>query len=293
MSFVLVVVVLAAMVLEASVASGMVLARTQQSAASQTCEHSGDDDQHQQPMVDSMLDDGLPSGLTLDILADKSTERWPEFARGLVLTVRRLTLAPEAVSDMRRTEGPLLYYIESGTVGVAINGRAEDYESGGSILIETGQNYLLRNDLSTPAIVLRLALVPPEEETTVSNRGAVAQVLPGDNDLAPESAFIESVLLVEADIPAMKGTTHLFLACLTWADPASDPGVRWYAGPVGFQVLAGQLLVGDVEALSTGESTIFQPEASRRLRAGEPPPILLMFGAIPQDAPIWNPVTAA
>jgi hypothetical protein len=42
-----------------------------------------------------------------------------------------------------------------------------------------------------------------------------------------------------------------------------------------------------------GESTIFQPGASRRLRAGEPPPLLLMFGAIPQDAPIWNPVTAA
>jgi hypothetical protein len=98
---------------------------------------------------------------------------------------------------------------------------------------------------------------------------------------------------VEADIPALKGTTHLFLACLTWADPASDPGFGWYFGPVGLQVLAGQLLMGDVEFLSTRESTIFQPEASRRLQAGEPPPILLMFGAIPQDAPIWNPETAA
>jgi quercetin dioxygenase-like cupin family protein len=293
MRFVLVVVVLAAMALESGGASRLAQARAQERVASQTCERPESDAQRQPLAADSPLPDGLPAGLTLDVLADRSTERWPEFARGLVLTVRQLTLAPGAFSDMRRTEGPLLFYVESGPVAISINGRTEDYEAGSAVLVETGQNYLLRSDAPTPAILLRLALVPPEEETTVSNRGGVAQVRLEGNDVVAESASIQSLLLVSADITVPKGAAHLFLACLTWDDPASDPGSGSYPGPVGFQVLAGKLLVGEGEVLDTGQSTVFPPRTPRRLRAGDPPPILLMFGAIPTDAPLWTPATAA
>jgi quercetin dioxygenase-like cupin family protein len=232
------------------------------------------------------LAEAVPPGLALSILADLPTELWPAYADSLVLTIRRLDLGPGAVTEIRRTQGPLLFFIESGTVGVSVNGRMQSQSAGGATLVETGQHYLLRNEIDEPASVLRLALVPPDEETTVG-RGEIAQVIDVGDEIATSPGAVESRLLLQADVPAMSGTAHLFLACLSWVDPMADPGEVSHPGPVGFLVLDGELLVGESGTLSAGDCTLFPPRSPRWLRAGDPPPTILMFGAAPDDQPLW------
>ncbi|MBA2596539.1 MAG: hypothetical protein H0V00_07935 [Chloroflexia bacterium] len=285
---VLVVMLFTAMVAASGHAVDQTLARTKSGDMPTICQTFAADAQTSSPPIDSTLADGLPPGLALDVLADRATTHWPEFARGLVLTIRQLSLKPDAVSAMRRTEGPLLFYVASGTAGVSVNGQTETYAAGGAVLVETGQNYLLRNDAPDPAILLRLALAPPDEETTVSNKGGVAQVLPGDLEVAADAGAIESLMLATADIPTLDGAAHLFIGCLSWTDPHVEPGVGSYPGPVGLWVLDGRLLVGDAQTLERNETTVFQSEAPRRLRAGDPPPVVLMFGVIPQGEPLWT-----
>ena len=241
-----------------------------------------------QPTVESALGTGMPSGLALTVLADQATEQWPAFADSLVLTIRRLNLVPAAVTEIRRTQGPLLFYVESGSVGLSVNGRMQTQSPGVATLVETGQHYLLRNDSTESATILRLALVPPDEETTVG-RGEIAQVIDGGSEIAASPGSIESRLLLRADVPAMSGRAHLFLACLSWVDPGADLGATSHPGPVGYLVLDGQLLVGDAGILNAGDCTLFPAQSPRRLRAGDPPPTLLMFGAVPDDHPLWIP----
>ena len=245
----------------------------------------------EQSTMESPLGTGAPAGLALTVLADQATEQWPTFADSLVLTVRRLHLIPAAVTEIRRTQGPLLFYVESGSVGLSVNGRMETHSPGVAALVETGQHYLLRNDSTESATILRLALVPPDEETTVG-RGEIAQVIDGGNEIAASPGAIGSRLLLRADVPAMSGQAHLFLACLSWIDPAADFGSTSHPGPVGYLVLDGQLLVGDAGVLNAGDCTLFPAESPRRLRAGDPPPTLLMFGAVPDAHPLWIPVDA-
>jgi quercetin dioxygenase-like cupin family protein len=245
----------------------------------------------QAPTTESTLAAGLPAGIALAVLAEQPSERWPGFVRGLVLTVRHLTLAPGADSTQRRTSGPLLFYVETGTVGISINSRLQPYEQGAAALVETNQYYLLRNDTAAPATVLRLALVPPGEETTVGRRpGEIAVIRGVEEPAGPEP--IDSRLLLSADVPVLAGRTRLFLACLSWTDPAADPGEAAHPGPVGLVVLHGQLLVGETGDLGEGGCVLFQPQAPHRLRAGDPPPVVLVVGAVPEGAQLWSSPTA-
>jgi hypothetical protein len=238
--------------------------------------------------VASVLGEGLPAGLALTVLADQATEQWPTFADSLVLTIRRLDMVPGAVTEIRRTQGPLLFYVESGIVGLSVNGSMQPQSPGVATLVQTGQHYLLRNDANVPATIVRLALVPPDEETTVG-RGDIAQVIDAGDEITVSPGTVESRLLLRADVPTMSGPTHLFLACLTFPALGVDPGEASHPGPVGYLVLDGQLLVGDAGTLNAGDCTLFPTQSPRRLRAGDPPPTLLMFGAVPADQPLWIP----
>jgi quercetin dioxygenase-like cupin family protein len=292
MRAILILVAIVMTVIAAALGAGSLQARAQSADGAVPATCSPGESQAGSGTVASTLGEGLPSGLTLTVLADQATEQWPAFADSLVLTIRRLDLAAGAVTEIRRTEGPLLFHVESGTVGLSVNGRLQPQPPGVATLVQTGQHYLLRNEAPEPATILRLALVPPDEETTVG-RGEIAQVIDAGDEIATSPGTIESQLLLRADVPTMSGPTRLFLACLSWRDPGVDPGATSHPGPVGYLVLDGQLLVGEAGTLNAGACTLFAPQSPRRLRAGDPPPTLLMFGAVPGDQPLWIPADAA
>jgi len=193
---------------------------------------------------------------------------------------------------MRRARGPLLFYVTSGTVSISVNGSMKPHESGDSVLVETDQNYLLRNEATQPADLLRLALLPPGETIRVGNQGGIAEVEPGENVLESEERYFTSEEVVKDEVPGMIGTAHLFLACLSWSDGGAEFGPHPYPGPIGHCVLSGDLLVGDkLQQCSTATSlpNIFQPDQDFRLQAGRTPPTILLFGAIPETDVHSNP----
>ena len=288
-SVILVLIVMAAIIVPAGGSGRHALAQSTANVSATTCELAGSQaGAIDQSVAGSPLGEGVPAGMALAVLADRPAEQWPAFADNLVMTIRRLNLAPGAVTEIRRTQGPLLFYVESGNVGLSINGRMQPQAPGAATLVETGQHYLLRNDPNESASILRLALVPPDEETTV-NRGGIAQVIDAGQEIAMSPGAVESQMLLRADVSAVSGATRLFFACLTWTDASADPGEASHPGPVGFLVLDGQLLVGETGALGAGDCTFFSPQAPRRLRAGDPSPTVLMFGVLPGGERLWNP----
>ena len=240
------------------------------------------------PAIESALSAELPAGLSLRMLADMATDQWPPFASGLVMTVRYLTLDPGVRAAPRQTQGPLLFFIETGSVEFSINGRPQVFDQGSSVLIERGQNYQLRNDDPVgPATLLRLQIVPPGKETQVS-RGDIADVRDGEQAFSPGPPFIRSRLLLTADLPVVEGRTHLILGCLTWADLAADTGDASHPGSIGLLVLDGQLLVGESGSVAAGQCIVYQPQVPHRLRAGTTPPVILMAGAVADGLPFWG-----
>jgi quercetin dioxygenase-like cupin family protein len=233
----------------------------------------------------------LPRGLSLVVLTNQSPTSWPRYARGLVMTVRQLTLDPDVVSEMRITQGPLLFYVEGGTVGISINSRMAYYEPGSAVLVELGQHYLLRNDSAESVRLVRVQLTPPETETTVA-RSDPAAAHGVERAAVPGPPFLASRLLLTTPAPAMREGTRLVLACLTWADPAVEARDIAHPGPVALLVLAGQLLVGETGIRATGDCVVYQAGDVHRLRAGDPPPVVLMIGAIPAGSELWRGASA-
>ena len=221
------------------------------------------------------------------VLADQQTEDWPLRASGLILTLRHLDLDPGAASESRRAEGPLLFYVETGSVGISINSQMAYFEAGASVLVQRSQRYVLRNASEAPASLLRVQVVPPGEETEVSY-GEPVDVRREDRESPPGPPFIDSRLLLTGEIPAIEGRTHLILGCVSWSDPAADPGDVAHPGPVGYLVLRGQMLVGETGSRGAGECVVFQAQVPHRLRAGEPPPVVLVVAAMPDGAQLWG-----
>ncbi len=44
---------------------------------------------------------------------------------------------------------------------------------------------------------------------------------------------------------------------------------------------------------SAGDCVVLQAQEAHHLRAGDPPPVVLLVGAIPAGAELWNPESAA
>ena len=230
---------------------------------------------------------GLPAGLSFVTLGDLTVEEWPPRASGLILTLRHLVLDPEVASESRRAAGPIVFYVAEGSVGISINSQLSFFEPGAAVLVQAGQRYVLRNASMSPARVLRIQVVPPGEETQVAF-GEPVQVHEVDLASPPGPPHIDSHLLMTAEIPAIEGRTHLTLGCLTWDEPSADSGDLVSLGPVGYVVLQGQMLVGEVGSRNPGDCVMFQAHVPHRLRSGESSPTVLVVAAMPDGAALWN-----
>jgi quercetin dioxygenase-like cupin family protein len=262
----------------------------------------------QEPVLGSSVTTGVPSGLSLTMLAEIPAAKWPKYSSGLVLTAHQVTLEPQASMAMSRRKGPRLLYVEAGTIAVSINSQAQPHGVGSGVLVETDQNYLIRNETAENAAVVSLEVDPSIANENVGY-GDIAQLqpdnppaalgppaeplLPGDEgEPTRELPVIISHRLLTAAILPQTERAPLFLACLSWSDPAFDTGELFHPGPVGLLVLQGELRVGDSARLGVGECVVFQPHERYRLRASDPSPVVLMAGIAPAETPFWNDAAA-
>lgn len=231
----------------------------------------------------------LANGLDLAILTDTATDAWPRTARGLTLTLRLLLVEAGAASETRITEGPLLYFVEQGVVGISINSRLSTYSAGDVALVGNRQRYTLQNDGDATARLLRVQIVKPGDETSVgADWGASANVTTIEKESPPGPPSIRTRLLLSGEIPKIDGSQRVIFGCLIWRAAQAETGPVVHSGPVAFLVLRGEMLVNDIGHRKSGDCTGFQAGVSHRLRAGADLPVVLLVAVIPDDGPWWG-----
>ena len=236
------------------------------------------------PVAD--LTSGLPAGMALRLLAEGTVNQLPR--QNLVLVVRAVTVQPGAASEVDRTRGALLYVVTAGVADIAINGTPETYVAGSSVLVAPDQFYGLINPGDEPVALLRLSIEPSGQETEVSV-GDPLSVTHEDGEVdAVSPERIVSRVVMRAEVGRLpEGTVRLFLGCMAWEDPGADSGELRQPSSVGLVVLKGQLRLGESDVINAGRCLQFRPQAAHRLQSGTPPPMLLIFGAIPSGQHLW------
>jgi hypothetical protein len=219
----------------------------------------------------------LPAGIEVTALAACPALELPEGTE-FNLAIERVTLNADVESKTRRTAGPVLYWVEVGTVDVFRNGRNQTLVPGESLLVERNTLVKLRNESGESAQVLLVGLLPPKGQlpiTAASDAPYTWNPLPEEHELIAH----EELLVSGAGIVAREETL-LFAACLNWTDAAAEMAERSYPGPVGVWVLRGQAVVNGSEQLSEGGNVLTGAYSPLRVQAGEQVPAVLMFGAL-------------
>jgi quercetin dioxygenase-like cupin family protein len=233
--------------------------------------------------ADEWLTDGLPSGVEAVPLANEVTGELPEPPANLKLT--RILLEPEFGTTTRPAVGPVLFYLVSGQVTVAVEGEAMRLGPGDSVFAELGDDYAVVNRGRDVATLLRLAVVPPDSwDQPVINSTHPVELL-----TTPPAGLAVSSLLVQDTVNLLQGAeSRLFVACLRVSRAGADLGVHFLPGPVGLRVESGRLELDDNILLGETGCAVFQAETVHGLRADDPPPTALVFGAIPADQNLWG-----
>jgi quercetin dioxygenase-like cupin family protein len=216
------------------------------------------------------------------VLALGRADRLPNPPARLQLT--RLALAPGAGSDTFTAAGPILFYAVEGTTTVYVRGQPTSVGPGASALVQLGQLYALANGGAMPATLLRLAVAPRDASDVPVGNVIHETPIPR----TPVSGPPTSAQLVRGDLVEVPpAPSSLFLACLRWEAAEADLGYRRHPGPVGLRVEQGALLVDEGVTLPEAGCALFQRDGPHRLRAGDPLPVLLLFGAVPEGQDLW------
>ena len=229
----------------------------------------------------------VQSGIAVSALAHHSTVQLPE-GTDFVLSLDRLTLTPGTEMKSRRIAGPTLFLVEEGTVAVIDSGHARQpagrpgFEPGESVLVDQNRLVKLQNNGNEPGSVLLLGLLPPEGQFPIGAFGAPAHIwIP----FPEEREQLTHRQMLSGEISGLaREETLLFAACLHWTDSASEMTPMNYPGPVGFLVLRGQAVVNETEHIGAGSCWLSPGFTPLRIRAGEPAPDILLFGALRTSA---------
>jgi hypothetical protein len=229
----------------------------------------------------------VPAGITVTMLAHHPAQQLPEGTQ-FVLSLDSLTLAARDETKQRHTVGPTLFLVEHGSIAVVDSGRVQQLSGrpapgpGESVLVERHRVVWLQNTGDEPGSVLLLGLLPPEGQVPIGPVGAPANIwIP----FAEEREQLAHRQVLSGEVGALaREETLLFAACLHWTDSASEITPMNYPGPVGLLVLRGQAVVNDTERIGAGSCWLSPSDTPLRIRAGEPAPDILLFGALRTSA---------
>ena len=236
------------------------------------------------PAPDPQLVAGVPDGVTLSLLGSGLAEQLP--ATPAVMQLSRLSVPPGAGSDTRQAYGPILFYVEAGTVAAYVGGIPTTLPTGGALLVPTDELYAFINEGAAPASLLRLGL-------TGTGDALIADVVPPSSDLPDAPPPPPPVQLVRGEVaPLPAAGARLFLACLTGQGPEAGAADHSHPGPVGLLVERGRLTVRDGIELPEGGCTLFQAGEAHRELPSDPAAAVLLFGVVPDGLPLWTAATA-
>ncbi len=172
-------------------------------------------------------------GAVGDLLATAFVAQVPPGPMRLVL--RRIELETDQGADPRRSRGPLLYYVQSGTVTFHVEGTEQVRSEHDCLFVPTEAEISYQNDANPPtrAVMLRLSLAPP----TMEDQEIAIFIEPTTTSGMTPAA---SSLLLSADVasPPQEGA-WLFLMAIAWNSPVADTGWHRHSGPVGLHVETG------------------------------------------------------
>jgi hypothetical protein len=236
---------------------------------------------------------GQPDGISLSPLAEGETNQLPPPPARLFLS--RISLGPGTTVDTQAAAGPILYYVEAGTVSIVIAGEPVTYGPRQAVLVPMDELYALVNPSGTdPVSLLRLAVTP----TSVESVPVADFLIPPSVDVssistAPNAPPSESTstLLFRADLNVLPPRPfRLLLACAAWTAPP-DPGTAAsFPGPMGVRIVSGTLLLGGDRKIGETGCTIFASGQPLSAGAGDQAPSGILFGLLPAGADLWQPV---
>jgi len=204
----------------------------------------------------------------------------------LLLVLRRIELEAGQGADPRRSRGPLLYYVRSGTVTFHVEGTEQVRSEHDCLFVPAEAEISYQNDANAPthAVVLRLSLAPPRtEDQEIANF-----ITPTPTSGMTPAA---SSLLLRADVasPPQEGA-WLFLMAIAWNSPVPDPGWHRHSGPVGLHVETGGVTVDfltDQRTLPQGGCAYIPADTIHRELAAEVPTAILLAGVLPAAGALW------
>ncbi|MFT4040730.1 MAG: hypothetical protein QM692_21295 [Thermomicrobiales bacterium] len=230
----------------------------------------------------SSLTAGTPEGSQLALLAAGEAQKMP----GTVGTVQlsRLQIPADYKTDSLRATGPILFYVESGSILVFINGEEHQVAAGNSALVDEFKEYAVEQAGNEPAVVLRLGVMP---ENSSVQEIAIFQPLADTEDATRPAVAMEVEYLVlgqSIDLPQAPAT--LLVGCLNVSAAAGQENDVVHRGVVGFYVQEGAMRVYAIGELPTSGCTIVAPGAAHMLNTSGDATALL-FAVLPAGVPIW------
>jgi hypothetical protein len=234
---------------------------------------------------------GQPDGISLSLLADGAADHLPPPPARLFLS--RISLGPGTSVDTQAAAGPILYYVEAGTVAIIIAGDPVTYGPSQAVLVPMDELYALVNPSGTdPASLLRLAVTP----TSVESVPVADFLIPPSVDVstistapnAPPSQST-STLLFRADLTVLPSSPfRLLLACAVWTAPPDPATSASFSGPVGFRLVSGTLLLAEDRQIGETGCTVFEPGQTLTVGPGDQPPSGVLFGLLPAGQDLWQ-----
>jgi hypothetical protein len=235
---------------------------------------------------------GQPAGFSLSPLAEKETDSLPTAPVRLFLS--RIRLAPGSVAETRAADGPILYYVETGTASISINGEPTSYGPRQAAMVPMDELYALVNPSgSEPVSLLRLAVAPanvdsvPVADFLVPPSAGIVAISSSGN---PSPSQPTSALLFRADLNALpQQPFRLLLACAAWTATPDPTATMSFSGPVGVRIVSGVLLLGEDRKIGETGCTLFEPGQPFEAGAGNPAPSGILFGLVPAGTGLWQP----
>jgi hypothetical protein len=234
---------------------------------------------------------GQPGGISLSPLADGEIDQLPPPPARLFLS--RISLGPGTTVATQAAAGPILYYVEAGTVSIIIAGDPVTYGPSQAALVPMDELYALVNPSGTdPVSLLRLAVTPtsvvsvPVADFLVPPPVDVSSISTAPN--APPSQST-SALLFRADLNVLPPQPfRLLLACAAWTAPPDPASSVSFSGPVGIRIVSGTLLLGEDRKIGETGCTLFEPGQALSVGPGDQPPSGVLFGLLPAGVDLWQ-----